>query len=101
MSEDVDVHGDHVLINFESASKKYQKRNVTQRQMDRVINASLGSLIEGYPLMIPLKDNHLPEEYGTYGMSEGETSLPMADHFMYAVALPKKPFRLADGSDDR
>jgi hypothetical protein len=99
MSEDVDVHGAHVLINFESASKKYQSRNVTQRQIDRVINASLGSLIEGYRLMIPLKDNRV-RAYNPVRLGLSSQELPMADHFMYAMALPKKPFRLMHRSEE-
>ena len=71
MSEDLDVSGDHLLINFESGATKYQSRNITQNQIDRVLNASIGSLIDGYQMQVPyanenqMLDNALPGEKGS------------------------------------
>jgi len=56
MSEDLDAQVDHLLINFESGANKYQNGNVTQYQMDRVLNVSVNSLIEGYQMQVPYAD---------------------------------------------
>ncbi len=54
MSEDIDVVDGHVLINFESASSKYQKNNHTRVQLDRVLNLSLKGLIDKTIVVTPL-----------------------------------------------
>lgn len=93
MSEDLDSSGDHLLINFESGATKYQAGNITQNQIDRVLNASIGSLIDGYQMQVPyanetqMLDNALPGEGGSKdgGRSDSEAA---GHHIVERALLP-------------
>ena len=93
MSEDLDVSGDHLLINFESGATKYQSRNTTQNQIDRVLNASIGSLIDGYQMQVPyanedkMLDNALPGEKGASD-SKSDDSAHDGRHIIERALLP-------------
>ena len=95
MSEDLDSGGDHLLINFESGATKYQAQNVTQNQIDRVLNASIGSLIDGYQMQVPyanetqMMDNALPGDKSTKKDSPA-TADAAGDHIVERALLPSE-----------
>ena len=95
MSEDLDSGGDHLLINFESGATKYQAQNVTQNQIDRVLNASIGSLIDGYQMQVPyanetqMMDNALPGDKSTKNDSPA-TADAAGDHIVERALLPSE-----------
>lgn len=95
MSEDLDSGGDHLLINFESGATKYQAQNVTQNQIDRVLNASIGSLIDGYQMQVPyanetqMMDNALPGDKSTKKDSPAAADAA-GDHIVERALIPSE-----------